>query len=199
MLGKTALCLVVSAALVLSLIPAADAQVLCQYTGVMENSGPAAPPPVYRLAQEQFPDYQPKLSPDTVLDYRPVLAPKLAGLPPASLEALPFLLQALEEYRELARAHPGREVQGHPGLGADPVEYRPSDEELLAAETGARIARVAAGAARDELAEILKKAGVTAGSIEYEEFTFRHVDVMGSGRYFYASFPKTRHVTLTGK
>ena len=42
----------------------------------------------------------------------------------------------------------------------------------------------------------LDEAGITATSVTYNAFSFRHVDAMGSGRFFYASEPKEVVVAL---
>ena len=91
---------------------------------------------------------------------------------------------------------PGHKVQGNVALGADPVEYSPSDEELLRSEVGKRIEQAVHASSYEMLAEILKSAGITAKEITFNEFTFRHVDVMGSGRFFYASGPKKSRIRL---
>lgn len=139
--------------------------------------------------EQAFPGYEPKTSPDTVTDYRPALDAALGKLPTVEPEHLPVLVRLLEKVKTAAREHPGEWFDGHPGLGADPREYRPSDEELIAAEVGRRIESILAALPPGEARKILAAAGMEVESLEYQKFTFRHVDVMGSGRFFYASPP----------
>jgi len=148
---------------------------------------PAAPQIVVaeESAAEAFPDYQPKLSADTLLDYRPSLRPEVEALPEPAPVSLRALLDALDHYRSAAAAAPGTWREGSIALGADPQEYAPSDAELLLAEVGDRIGLVAQGMPPAAFVAALGMLGRTA-PLEYPRFVFRHVDVMGSGRFFYA-------------
>lgn len=134
---------------------------------------------------ERFPDYEPKLTPDTIVDYRPSLAPRRSQLPPAHLEALPELLNALRQFQALAAQHPGEWREGKLPFGGEPREYFPSDEELLAFEVGERIRAVVEATPRRQVGKVLKGAGVEALWVEYPAFTIYHADVMGSGRFFH--------------
>ena len=147
----------------------------------------------------KFPDYKPKTSPDTMWDYRPMLASTLNSLPAETLPGLPELLKALEQAKQAAAKSPGKWTQGQIQLGADPKQYEPSSAELRAAAIGDRIRRVVASADPAALAEVLKKAGVEASEIVYNRFNFRHVDVMGSGRFTYASEPIPTTIALGKK
>jgi hypothetical protein len=153
------------------------------------GGGPAKP-------EDAFPGYQPKATPDTLLDYRPELRSSLEALPPATLEALPRLLVALGNAAEEARAHPGTWVQGNQVLGAKAREWEPSDEELVEAELGRRLESVLAAAEPGERARALAKAGERRTELCYRAVEVSHVDVMGSGRFFYASEPIRRTVRL---
>jgi hypothetical protein len=146
----------------------------------------AAPAVASDAAEESFPGYQPKLSPDTVLDYRPELRTQIETLPEPSAENLRALLDALDHYRDAAGAQPGRWIDGSVPLGGDPREYEPSDAELLLAEVGDRIGLVAATMHPAAFAAAMGMLGREV-PISYPRFAFRHVDVMGSGRFFYAS------------
>ena len=146
----------------------------------------------------RFPDYTPKRTPDTMLDYRPDLQTRQDQLPPATLEALPVLLDAFETHQRLARQQPGEWVEGNVILGADPHEYHPSDEELLVSEIGKRIRLVVSGASKKDLSVILSRTGTSVREIIFGEISFRHVDVMGSGRFFYASEPKPIRIDFRG-
>ncbi len=136
-----------------------------------------------------FPDYRPKLTRDSLSDYRPSLAPKIASLTPATLAGLAGLVRVLEGYRAAARQNPGSWQNGHIYLGGNSREYRPSDAELMAFAAGSRIEQVLNGADAGNLKHTLSEAGLTGKTIEFPRFEFRHVDVMGSGRFFYASAP----------
>jgi len=141
-------------------------------------------------------EFRPKLSPDTLLDYRPLLAERVAALPPAQLSLLGDLVATLESLKERASAKPGHWHLGPVYLGANAQEYLPSDDELLAAELGDRIRRIIGTADPADIAAALKKAGVNAATVEYNRFEYRHADVMGSGRFFYASEPKATEIKL---
>jgi hypothetical protein len=141
-------------------------------------------------------EFRPKLSPDTLLDYRPSLAERVAALPPAQLSLLGDLVATLDALKERASAKPGRWRLGPVYLGANAQEYQPSDDELLAAELGDRIRRIIGTANPADVAAALKKAGVNAATVEYNRFEYRHADVMGSGRFFYASEPKATEIKL---
>ena len=160
----------------------------CRQAGVAK---PAEDP-----VKAMFPDYKPKTSPDTMWDYRPKLASTLSSLPAETLPSLPGLLTALERAKQEAVKSPGQWTQGQIQLGADPKQYEPADAELRAAAIGDRIRRVVASADPAALTAVLKKAGVEASEIAYNRFTFRHVDVMGSGRFTYASKPIPTTIVL---
>jgi hypothetical protein len=161
----------------------------------LDSITPVEPPPDAAVpdgaapdaAGGQFPDYKPKTTADTVTDYRPGVASDIAALPPvgnASSLALAFI-----DWKARAAASPGAFEQGAVPLGADPQEYRPSNAELVAAEAGDRLSAALNGAdeaTKTAVAAVLLDAGARA----YKRFDFRHSDVMGSGRYFYASPPK---------
>lgn len=139
--------------------------------------------------KEAFPDYQPKDTPDTVTDYRSSVGAEINALPddPAALA------QAFLDWKGRAAASPGAFEDGAVMLGADEKEYRPSDAELIAAAAGDKLARAmesAAVDARGAAEAVLLGADARA----YKRFTFRHSDVMGSGRYFYASPPKDARI-----
>lgn len=163
------------------------------------NNGPASPPPepppspgsgpagISVLPEEPvFGDWQPKTSPDTLLDYRPALADQVAGLPLSLPDQLPALLATFCRLSLAASREPGRWEAGNPVLGGRPREYRPSDAELLLAETGRRIRQAAARAKARNLPDPLPDCTGLPCPPDYLEFRFGHLDVMGSGRFFYA-------------
>ena len=160
------------------------------------RAGEQNPPPEGNGGGETFPGYRPKLSQDTLLDYRPSLSQAVLALPEAKRSNLATLVRLLDEYRSAAAAHPGRVTAGRIELGAEAGQYEPSDEELLLSEVGERIALVTLGVSARELADSLKAAGIARTSVSYGKISFRHVDVMGSGRFFYASRPEAVTVRL---
>ena len=188
-----------AAALVLALASCAHQDVAVEATlspapaPVEESEKPTSGP---RSIKDVFPDYRPKLTPDTVLDYRPMTSADFSQLPDSRLANLPRLIALLEAQKKAAARDPGEWAPGNIPLGGNPKEYRPSDNELLAAEIGIRIGQVVEKADATELAATLARAGVSAPSVTFNAFEFRHVDVMGSGRFFYASGPKEVTVKL---
>ncbi len=160
-----------------------------------DDSGSAVEP-VPAGPESMFPDYQPKRSPDTILDYRGSLAGAVAGLPAADLEHLGQLIGALADHQGRAAKNPGTWVDGNMVLGADPKQYRPGDDELLVSELGARIAQVVAATPPAELTAALDRAKITERELTYGAISIRHVDAMGSGRFFYASAPVPTRIVL---
>jgi hypothetical protein len=145
-------------------------------------------------AEVMFPDYTPKTSPDKVKDFRPGFVSRKHA--PADLAHIGELLKELDEAKKEAAKHPGRWEKGRVMLGADSEQYNPSDAELQAAEIGDAIRRLVASAEPGELKKALEKAGVKAKAVKYNRFTFRHVDVMGSGRFTYSSGPISTEIKL---
>jgi hypothetical protein len=144
---------------------------------------------------QPFPGYEPKLTPDTTADFRPSLRIVIETLPEATPENLGVLLRSLVRYRAEAQAMPGVWTAGDMPLGADEQEYVPTDAELLLSEVGGRVRDVIAALPPDQATRVLTDAGFSA-PIEYPAITFRHVDVMGSGRYFYASGPTPTRIDV---
>src|SRR5690606_35865750 len=72
-----------------------------------EETAAAPSAPAARSAELRLLEFRPKLSPDTVLDYRPSLAERVAALPPAQLSQLGDLIAMLEGLKERAVARPG--------------------------------------------------------------------------------------------
>jgi hypothetical protein len=129
--------------------------------------------------------------PATVTDYRPGIAGELGGLP--SVGDAAALAGVFIEWRSRAAAAPGGFEAGQIQLGADEQEYRPSDPELVAAEAGDRLSAALNGADEATKAAI---AATVGDNLSYRRFDFRRVDVMGSGRYVYASPPRDARLPL---
>lgn len=130
----------------------------------------------------------PKDTADTVLDYRASVAGDINSLPPVSNAE--GLARAFVDWKARATGAPGAYEQGAVQLGADAQEYRPSDSELVAAEAGDRLAAALQGADDATKAAVAAALGDAPEARVYRRFDYRHSDVMGSGRYFYASKPK---------
>src|SRR5690242_220129 len=109
--------------------------------------------------KEAFPDYKPKDTADTVLDFRGGVSGDISALPPASDAA--SLAQAFLSWKAKAAAAPGSYQPGAQQLGADAQEYIPSDAELVTAEAGDRLAaamRNADAATKSAVAAVLTDA-----------------------------------------
>jgi hypothetical protein len=157
--------------------------------------GTAPPPPPDASAPtgaDPSAGYTPKTSADTVTDYRPGVAGEVGSLPPVSDAA--GLARAFLQWNSRAQGSPGGFEAGAIMLGADEQQYKPSDAELVAAEAGDRLSAALTGAdqaTRDAVTAVL---GQDPGVRAYKRFEYRHSDVIGSGRYFYASAPKSASV-----
>jgi hypothetical protein len=149
---------------------------------------PPSPPIDPDDPKGSFPDYQPKTTPDTVADFRSSVMGDISALPsePAALA------QAFIDWNGRAASNPGAFEDGAIMLGADEKQYVPSDAELVAHAAGDRL--VAALASADAVAKEAAEAVLATGSRDYKRFDFRHSDVMGSGRYFYASAPRPARI-----
>ncbi|TSA25492.1 MAG: WG repeat-containing protein [Bacteroidetes bacterium] len=141
--------------------------------------------PALTNPDEIFPDYEPKRTPDTMLDYMPSLLADLASIPEASLSNFSDLIKLYNEDKELAEKHPGEWVDGNLLLGAREKEYRPSSAELMRMEIGERIGTVVSETDPEVLEAMLRRLDRYPEKIEYTRFFFIHYDVMGSGRFFY--------------
>jgi hypothetical protein len=140
-------------------------------------------------SEHPFPDYQPKLSPDTVTDYRDAITLQLGALPAATLDNYITLIELTGEWTRAAISSRGEWRAGNLILGAPDKEYVPSNEELLAAECGDRVTDIVAHTAAAARIALLDAAGIDLPTLTYHRFTFTHADVMGSGRFFYSSGP----------
>lgn len=146
-----------------------------------------------------FPDYQSKISSDTVLDYRPALLSRIKELPSVNSKTFTQAVTTLVLQNIKALEKPGSWIKDNVTLGANPDEYLPSDEELLAAEMGDRLADYVRSTDVSELIEAWKGEALLPLPLEYNRFEYRHVDVMGSGRFFYASKPIKTVIKLRQK
>jgi hypothetical protein len=100
------------------------------------------------------------------------------------------LIELLEEYKRDALVNAGLYVEGNIILGANPEQYEPPKPELLASETGIRIQKIVASYTPAQIEAVLDSAGIKVTEVTFRRISFYHVDVMGSGRFFYASDPE---------
>ncbi len=142
-----------------------------------------------------FADYTPKRTPDTVLDFRPDLRNDILKIPAAQLNHLPQLLSLMEIYQEEARSNPGKWVEGNVVLGAPPHVYEPTAAELMVSEIGERVQVIVQAYGTQTVKRYLQKHGVSRPVVRFLRFRFEHVDVMGSGRFYYVD--EMKEVTLT--
>jgi hypothetical protein len=140
--------------------------------------------------KELFPDYEPKTTPDTVDDY--LRNPKteifqiLGEIGEPNLEKLKLILIYFEEYKDKAIKNPGSFQKGDVAIGAISDQYYPSEEEILISELGKMIKEIIEANSRVLIEDIKQKENIKSQIIEFNEIVFRHVDAMGSGRFFYA-------------
>ncbi|MFX1313102.1 MAG: hypothetical protein ACFFHD_10900 [Promethearchaeota archaeon] len=140
--------------------------------------------------KDMFPDYEPKITPDTIEDYlrnpESEVFKILGEIKGVKLENLKQILTLFKKYQKKAKESPGKFQDGRIGLGANLKQYTPSEEELIVSELGKIIKNIIKIFPVKKVDEYKKKEKIKSQSIEFDEIYFRHVDVMGSGRYFYA-------------
>ncbi|MHA1131462.1 MAG: hypothetical protein ACTSQI_19755 [Candidatus Helarchaeota archaeon] len=98
------------------------------------------------------------------------------------------LLKECIHYKQKALENPGMEIQGNIILGAPPHYYDPSKEEERLSEIGKAISQIIQGCTtrekcRNMIHEISQ--GPCIDIIEFTNYNFYHVDVIGSGRFIY--------------
>ena len=150
----------------------------------------------YNNEESMFSDYQPKLTTDTILDFRPSLNNVVEQLPMAEPHNFSVLFRQLKYYQKNSKINQGHWEEGNMVLGAQLREYKPSDDELLASEVGDRLALIIRNQPKEIVIDLLRKDGITFNDLEYINFTFTHADVMGSGRFFYVLESKTMKFDL---
>ena len=144
--------------------------------------------------KDLFPDYELKITLDTVFDY--LKYPKtnifkiLDEIGRPNLEKLKLILSYFKKYKIEAKKNPGGIQKGNIAIGADSDQYYPSEEEILVSELGKMLKNIVESNSKREIEKIMLKEGVKSQKIEFSGIIFRHVDVMGSGRYFYADKAK---------
>jgi len=136
-----------------------------------------------------FKDYTPKKTPDTIEDYleRPSKVYEILGeVGEADISQLNNLLTLFNKYEKKAKKSVGKFEKGNVAIGADSDQYYPSDEELIVSELGIRITQLIESYSNQQLGTLKLKYKIMSQQILFFEISFRHVDVMGSGRFFYA-------------
>lgn len=134
-----------------------------------------------------FRDYEPKRGADSLRDYSPEFARQIDNLPDVTFDNLSELLGRLNSLDLRASKLPGTWVDGKLALGANEKEYAPSQAEMMAAALGDRISAFVAATDPDVLAR--QWPADRDRCLHYKRFDIRHADVMGSGRFYYASGP----------
>lgn len=137
--------------------------------------------------ESAFRDYVPKRGADSLRDYSSEFAMRIAKLPDVTFDNLSELLGRLNSMDLMARKLPGTWVDGKLALGANEKEYAPSHAEMMAAALGDRISAFVAATDPDVLARQWPEDRDRC--LHYKRFNIRHADVMGSGRFYYASGP----------
>jgi hypothetical protein len=138
---------------------------------------------------DDFSGYEPKRSPDTLEDYirgENRVFEILDKIGPKSLENIGRIVLKFISYQKKALNNSGLYREGHPGLGANKEQYYPSDEELIVSELGEWILELLKPLDEETYRKVKQKYGLKSGKLMFHRIIFRHVDVMGSGRYFYA-------------
>jgi len=140
--------------------------------------------------RDLFPDYQPKRSPDTVYDYLRKPDSKvfkiLSEIDPPTLKNLKHILSYFNKFKIEAEQNPGGIQQGNVALGADLDQYYPSEEEILVSELGKSIKIIIESSSKQQCEDLKETEGISSQTLIFNEIIYRHVDVMGSGRFFYA-------------
>ena len=147
--------------------------------------------------KQLFLDYEPKKTPDVLEDYLASSSDVfvvLNKLKPPELSKIHQLLKIFKEYEIKARENPGGCREGNVILGADLDQYYPSEEEIIVSEIGNMIKLLIELSSPEEINAIKLKKNIKTQSISFNEIYFRHVDVMGSGRFFYAEKRKKKTI-----
>ena len=136
-----------------------------------------------------FSDYQPKISPDTIEDYqkKPSKVYDILGeIGEPNINNLKTIITYFLKYKKAAENNPGGTQKGNVAIGAEEDQYYPSEDELLVSELGKIILQVIESYSKQQIKILKLKHQIESQRFSYHEITFRHVDVMGSGRFFYA-------------
>ncbi len=152
---------------------------------------------VNKINKEVFGGYIPKITPDTAEDFMPALSETLQTIPEAEPGSLNHLISLFIKYKNNAAENPGCWEAGNMLLGARKKEYIPSEDEILLSETGNRLKHLIGSDSKDWIKMELKEKYSELPQLEYVRFTFTHVDVMGSGRFYYIDTMVKVRIPLT--
>jgi hypothetical protein len=136
-----------------------------------------------------FPDYEPKITPDTMEDYlsKPSkIYEILEDVGEPHISKMNDILTLFNKYEKKAKRNTGKYEKGNIAIGADPNQYYPSEEELIVSELGKIIVQLIESYTKQQLKTLKLRHNIQSQQIRFFEISFRHVDVMGSGRFFYA-------------
>ena len=135
-----------------------------------------------------FPGYVPKITPDTINDYlrRPSKVYEIIEeLGEPHISKLNKILDLFNNYEKKVKKNVGRYEKGNVAFGADLFQYYPSEEELLASELGKMILQLSESYSKQQMKILKLRYKIKSQQIRFFEMSFRHVDVMGSGRLFF--------------
>ena len=139
--------------------------------------------------KNMFPDYRPKITPDSLEDYlrKPSKVYNILGeIGEPSINNLKTIITHFIKHKNAAENNPGGTRKGNVAIGADVDQYYPSEDELLVSELGKLIVQVTESYSKQQMRTLKLKHQIKSQRFNYHEITFRHMDVMGSGRFFYA-------------
>ena len=139
--------------------------------------------------KNMFPDYRPKITPDSLEDYlrKPSKVYNILGeIGEPSINNLKTIVTHFIKHKYAVENNPGEIRTGNVAIGADADQYYPSDDELLVSELGKLIIQVTESYSQQQMRTLKLRHQIKSQQFTYHEITFRHVDVMGSGRFFYA-------------
>jgi hypothetical protein len=148
--------------------------------------------------EDLFPDYEPKLTPDTALDYiscreeyREKTIRIIRSISEPKLQDLKQILTQFNHYSKMAEEKPGHYIDGNMILGAPPKEYIPSEAEIVVSELGKSIRSILYNNPVENIQNYKMNENIKSKKLKFTEIIFTHCDVMGSGRFFYAE--KSEH------
>jgi len=139
--------------------------------------------------KNMFPDYRPKITPDSLEDYlrKPSKVYTILGeIGEPSINNLKTIVTHFIKHKNAAENNPGEIRTGNVAIGADADQYYPSEDELLVSELGKLIIQVTESYSQQQMRTLKLRHQIKSQQFTYHEIIFRHVDVMGSGRFFYA-------------
>ncbi len=143
--------------------------------------------------EDLFPDYEPKLTPDTALDYisgreeyREKTIEIIRNISEPKLKDLNQIIAQFNHYLKKAEEKLGHYIDGNMILGAPPKEYIPSEAEIVVSELGKSIRSILQNNPVENIQNYKMNENIKNQKIKFKEIIFTHCDVMGSGRFFYA-------------